>query len=330
MKKLIFTFALVILLMPGIVKAESTRFLLYSTTSGCNVNGINRCSTYEFYNYTLSNSNMDFFRINGNSPQSGFQDVFNLKFEKSWDSSKSYSLVFNLYSNELDRLQDVTVNSMACIFSSPKYEDYHDGDYPFRSYITSVYCPIVAGKQGNDEMFQVRAWFTSSDTFGNHYFGVSYHVAYEELDSSSNQDILDSIQSSQDKIIDNQDKNHQDTMDTITNGDVSGAESTGSGFFESFENNDHGLSGIVSSPLRLIKSFSSSKKCYPLPLTMMNKTVYLPCSSYVTDMKGFDYFYYIYNLIVGGLIAYGCCKGFFKEVENLKNPDDSRVEVMDL
>ena len=33
---------------------------------------------------------------------------------------------------------------------------------------------------------------------------------------------------------------------------------------------------------------------------------------------------------MGGLISYGALKGIFSRVQDFKNPDDSKVEVIDL
>lgn len=57
----------------------------------------------------------------------------------------------------------------------------------------------------------------------------------------------------------------QNVNDSITNSDTSGANSDASGFFDNFQSNDHGLTGIITTPLNLINSITS-KTCSPLIL----------------------------------------------------------------
>lgn len=115
--------------------------------------------------------------------------------------------------------------------------------------------------------------------------------------------------------------------DSITDSNVD--SSSASGFFNNFSNNDHGLSGIVSSPLRLVKAFTSNT-CTPAKFDIYGKDVELPCSTYLTNREDVKPFYIAYNIIMGGLISYGCLIGIRKKVDDFKNPDDSKVEVMDL
>lgn len=121
----------------------------------------------------------------------------------------------------------------------------------------------------------------------------------------------------------------KDTQDTIKDSNTDEAQDSASGFFNGFDNNDHGLSGIITAPLTLIQKFNSDT-CNSIKLDFKGTTTEIPCGSYLFDRPGFSQFLIVYNSIVGGLICYGAFKGIRKKVEDFKNPDDSKVEVLDL
>lgn len=162
------------------------------------------------------------------------------------------------------------------------------------------------------------------------------------LDSSSiinNQNnnannIINNQNQNKQEIINNQNQNADKVNNSINNvndsiTDINVDSSSASGFFNSFSNNDHGLSGIVSSPLRLVNAFTSNT-CTPAKFSIYGKEVELPCSTYLTSRDDVKPFYIAYNVIMGGLISYGALLGIRKKVDDFKNPDDSKVEVMDL
>lgn len=124
--------------------------------------------------------------------------------------------------------------------------------------------------------------------------------------------------------------NTKETNDLIKNDNVDGANTQGSSFFSNFSSNTHGLSGIVSSPIRLINSLSSST-CSPLSFTIpfVNSQVSLPCMSSIYSTH-FPTLLSIYQLITTGLIAYKILINLFCVVKGLQDPDSSRIEVVDL
>lgn len=112
--------------------------------------------------------------------------------------------------------------------------------------------------------------------------------------------------------------------------DVSGSTSDGQGFFEGFENNNYGISDIVSMPLVYIGKITTST-CTPLvlPLPFVEKNATLPCMNQLYR-EHFGSFLTLYQTITFGLIAYWVCINIFAMVRNFKNPDNDRIEVMDL
>ena len=117
-----------------------------------------------------------------------------------------------------------------------------------------------------------------------------------------------------------------DQTNTIkdSNVDVDGS------FFSGFDNNTHGLTGIVTAPLQLIGSITSSK-CTPLglPIPFVNQTVELPCMSTIYT-KYFGEFFSLYQTITFGMISYWVCVNIMFMVKGFKDPDSDRIEVLDL
>lgn len=118
--------------------------------------------------------------------------------------------------------------------------------------------------------------------------------------------------------------------DSINNSDTSGANSDASGFFDNFQSNDHGLTGIITTPLNLINSITSSS-CTPLtiPLPFVNQNLTLPCMSTIYSQY-FGTFYTIYQTVTFGIVAYWVCVRIFYKVQDFKNPSNSEVEVLEL
>ena len=92
--------------------------------------------------------------------------------------------------------------------------------------------------------------------------------------------------------------------DSLNNSDSSGATSEASEFFSGFTTDTFGLTSIITAPLNLIGSITSST-CTPLglPLPYVNKTLELPCMSSIYSQY-FGSFFTLYQTITFGIIAY--------------------------
>ena len=116
----------------------------------------------------------------------------------------------------------------------------------------------------------------------------------------------------------------------INNDNISGAQSQANSFFNNFNTNTHGLTGIITAPLNAIQSLTS-KTCSPLvlPLPFVNQNLTLPCmrSIYVNN---FGSFMQIYDLICLGIVSYWVMVRIFTLVKDFKNPDHDEIEVLDL
>lgn len=121
------------------------------------------------------------------------------------------------------------------------------------------------------------------------------------------------------------------TNDTLNDDDTTGASNNANSFFNDFEENNHGLSGVISAPLNYIKSLLTST-CTPIELPVPfieNQKVILPCMISIYE-DTFGTFFTIYQTIVTGLVTYWVCIKIYFMVKGFQNPESDKVEVVDL
>lgn len=372
MNKKILLILAALLLMPGITNAETypnldipneirTRDNNGTSAVGFNIPNYVTDSTswwYNYYQFTTYNYQDNGIFINYKLNQSLTKDtryVIEI-FLNGWVGMKPGSFkqgiaaVNGIGSDPYNYQSKINLKSYSCTDTSTVISTQSDSiltictvDFIFEGYSTppNYISFSVNSKVKGNQNFQFLGYKINN-------IGTDYTKNLDDIKSDIDKvandikNIQNSVESSKQEIIDNQNKNNQEQIDNanknhqdIMNSDTSGANSTANGFFNNFENNDHGLSGIVTAPLRLIQALTS-RTLYQIPITMLDKTVYLPplevwLDSLDTNTKyALKTFRVTYNIIVGGLVSYGAVKGIFKKVEELKNPDDSRVEVMDL
>jgi hypothetical protein len=161
--------------------------------------------------------------------------------------------------------------------------------------------------------------------------GESFRAYLNELwynSSSDNADVVDSINGLKDKQQETNDK-IKETNDTIKDSNTSKSEAQANDFFKNFKSDDHGLSGIITAPLTAIKKLTQSCVALSLPLPNDVGNIELPCmqtlySQYVPTILS------LWHVVVYGLVAYWIYKDIFRIVNNIKNPQDDKVEVLDL
>ena len=155
----------------------------------------------------------------------------------------------------------------------------------------------------------------------------NYQVAISQVVDiscdSSNADVITNNNSNTDKITDSVNK----TNDTMKDDNID--TSSSNSFFNNFKSSDHGLTGIVSAPLKIINQFTTTT-CKSVNINFLGAKADLPCGSTLWGREDLKTFVDIYNVIMGGLISYGALKGIFNRVQGFKNPDSSKVEVIDL
>lgn len=101
-------------------------------------------------------------------------------------------------------------------------------------------------------------------------------------------------------------------------------------FFRNFSTNTFGLASIISAPLSLIESISSSS-CSPLilPLPFINGNLTLPCM-YSFYQNTFGILFTLYQTITFGVVSYWVGVRFFQLIKSFKDPDHDEIEVLDL
>lgn len=105
----------------------------------------------------------------------------------------------------------------------------------------------------------------------------------------------------------------------------------GSSFFSDFQDNDFGLSNIITLPITTIQSLTS-QTCVPLQIPVpftQNGRITLPCMQQVYE-SNVPQLYVLWQVVCYGLIGYWIGTDIFRLVKGFKNPDEDKVEVMDL
>lgn len=178
-------------------------------------------------------------------------------------------------------------------------------------------------------------------TFNFLHFGGSFQLLsvsssttpYDVTSGLSDFDIS-SLEQQQKNIYEEQKKTNEEqkkTNDTLTDDNVTDSTNKANEFFSGFTTDTFGLTSIITAPLELIGSITSST-CSPLGLKVPfveNKNLNLPCMSSIYQQH-FGSFLTIYQTITFGIIAYWVCVRIFALVKDFKNPDTDKVEVLDL
>lgn len=119
--------------------------------------------------------------------------------------------------------------------------------------------------------------------------------------------------------------------DTLNDDDTTGATDKASDFFSSFSTDTFGLTSIITAPLNLIQSLTSSTcTALHIPLPYLdNKYIDLPCMTSIYQ-SAFGSFFTMYQTVTFGIIAYWVCVRIFNQVKDFKNPEHDEIEVLDL
>lgn len=150
------------------------------------------------------------------------------------------------------------------------------------------------------------------------------YVIIEDYDTIPNQPIswIDKDGNTQNATIKNIPKKNQTTLNE--------AQDTFD-LFKNFKTNDHGLSSIITAPLSFIKNLSSAT-CTPVILPIpfsKNQNVKLPCLTTMYEEKASSV-YNIYKIVITGITAYWVCVRIYALVKGFKDPNDDKIEVMEL
>ena len=131
------------------------------------------------------------------------------------------------------------------------------------------------------------------------------------------------------EVIDENDEIQEESFTSLDYG-ISPTSPLLSDLFSNFASNTFGLTAIVTAPLNLISSITSSS-CVSLniPLPYINSTLILPCMTTIYQQH-FGSFFDIYQTITFGIISYWVIVRIFNLVKDFKNPEHDEIEVLDL
>lgn len=122
----------------------------------------------------------------------------------------------------------------------------------------------------------------------------------------------------------------QQQTQTITSSDISGANSDADALKNNTAFDDSsGISSLISLPLRFINNLGTS--CSPINLTIpyMDTQVQIPCFKTVISNK-MPALATLISLVVNGFILYNIFIQIIDMIHGAKNPDDDRLEVVEL
>lgn len=195
---------------------------------------------------------------------------------------------------------------------------------------STIMCPITAAV---DSTWSLKSIQVSSNVYydgtqlGNYTLNMMRKINFY---SSAFVDIINS-QSATTNAIDNQTQQQQQQHEEMMDSNTTQAQEDAEGFFGDFSVPDTGgLSGIITAPLNTIRSLlNSTCTNLVLPLPFVNKDLTLPCL-YDIYNEHFGAFFTIYQTIVLAIVAYRCIRSIYFDIHGFMDPNDDRIEVMDL
>lgn len=264
--------------------------------------------------------------INGAPFKNSGYGYINFSFSVS-SSIASYSTA-----TPYEVLSDYQIQT-ACNISSSSQNGSVNFQTPYNNFGVATYtavCPVYITDNNYLHGFNIRFLWPSGS--GEAVVRTSNIVTFYRFDDN----VENSINNQTNNIINNQNQNSQNIVnsqkeikDTLNNDNVT--SDTGKGFFDDFQVDSHGgISGIVTAPLRLINSLSSSScSALSLPLPFVSQNATLPCMSGIYQ-EHFSTFLSIYRIITTGIIGYWVLIKLFGHIKGMQSPNDDRIEVFDL
>lgn len=238
-----------------------------------------------------------------------------------------------------DRYCGMASNSGVVQYSYYSISNWYYSDSSSEKYIESNSSESFTWS--NRESYAVEVKLMSVTTSSSLDLSVAI-LAYLQSNGGHNYDsVLNEIKANQENYkqelntvndsIQQGNQNLTDIKEELTSDSVEDSTSKANEFFSGFTTDTFGLTSIITAPLTLIGSITSSS-CSPLGLKVPfldNETLNLPCMSSIYQQH-FGSFLTVYQTVTFGLIAYWVCVRIFALVKDFKNPDEDKVEVLDL
>ena len=233
-----------------------------------------------------------------------------------------------------------------CTDNGQKFNDYYSNNNrsPFTVIETKTACNIY-GLDYPGRIIHISGWAPTStisledqsayfiaDVRINFDQSGSYQLVYEKF--STIPFYFDPVTESNVSIIgqttDEIKQGIDDLNDTLTDSSIEGAESSGDSFFGDYQDKDYGLSDIITLPLSFIQGLTNSTcSNLTLPLPFVNQNLTLPCMSLIYS-EHFGAIYTIYQTVTTALIGYWVAVRIYGLVKDFKDPENDKIEVMDL
>ncbi len=282
---------------------------------------------------SVSNFGTSFLRGGFTTKSSGYQYSSFLHWTLPSDVVKGYDKVSFTIGSQWAYFNNASISTgngwLACQSLSLPPIDQLDGGY------TSFVCDIdqtSVPESGDFSLYLNANLILLLDATNMEVPFVTYSVYYQNdvIFYNSQESTIESKIIENTEAINKQTEATKEQTDTIKDNDTSGAQDSANSFFGDFDNNDYGLSDVITSPLNVIRSITNGT-CTPLkfPAPFVDQEIELPCMSSIYKTH-FGSFLTIYQTITFGLIAYWVCVNIFRMVKNFKNPDNDEVEVLDL
>lgn len=181
--------------------------------------------------------------------------------------------------------------------------------------IISVFCPNVSLAAAD---FTINLEIPTSKLLTGSAIGITPLNLYEQGTTTIQKEVAKATEQI------------KQTNDILKDDNIDGSKDVAKGFFNSFESSNFGLSDVITMPLTFIKGLSNAS-CYSLdlPFPFVEQNVQIPCMTSIYE-NYFGSFLTLYQTITTGFIAYWVCVNIYRLVKNFKNPDDDKVEVMEL
>lgn len=250
----------------------------------------------------------------------------------NWRSIDSYNNVISWGCDRVSSSQDSTINDREYITPSVNlavYVVYTDGNITYCTISNernTISCPVPNKQTTTTVSYITISSYVRFTGNTSQTYKVGLTNYFNKYSSDANL-IIDNQNQNTQSVIQNQQNQTQQILDDNTTQATSDSEN----FFGNFTVPDvGGLSAIVTAPLNTISSLlSSTCTNLVLPLPYVDEDLTLPCMNDIYT-EHFGLFFSLYQTIILAVVAYRCIRSIFFDIHGFTNPNDDRIEVIDL
>lgn len=318
-----------------------TTNVVYSQTGYVNSSDTTWTSDDVFYKRNISpNANIQRYKLNIDNLSSNAQYVeFNYLISQPQTSVLSYTSTED-YCIEW-KWKTITTNEGVTEWYCSKYDSNTINDHVARtpqvSGLNLYFYVDYANGGGWANCETIENNFVMCPTNGLPINGITALVNYTNAGTSTFQLAINRIiayynqDNSVSSAINNQTQQQQQQHNEMMNDTTTDAENEAADFFSDFDVPDvGGLSAIITAPLNTIQSLlSNSCSNLVLPLPFVNQNLTLPCLGSIYSQH-FGAFFTLYQTIILAIVSYRCIRSIYFDIHGFTDPNDDRIEVMDL